>query len=268
MPNVNDIVIEEQIVNAIRPLTDKEHESLRQAIVADGAIHDPILWCRLDDHSEVLCDGYHRLHIFEELRESGTQIDEPTFHEVVCLRGKPVEDVVAWVRHHQASRRNDETLADLYRIGLQRQEKPSSQVAEDTGKTPQQVRHLAKMAENIDKAEEIEPGSREAILSSDLKPTVIRDSNPEELTKTAVESRSARAGAQKEKSGLQAFEPVTKQLASIQKSTGILSRAIQAIANEDTPTSWSEQCEKLINEIATSTEAMVDQVKEWMRSKA
>lgn len=249
-----DLVVLDEIVAAVRGLSATERQALKDEIATDGKILDPLLWYRSSHGECVMVDGHHRDMICDELQEANADFPEPELLEVESLRGAVTEDVVEWVRRHQASRRNDESLQKVYQVGKAylQGSASSTELATEFGMTSSQVRHAGTVAAKVDEAEEFEPGSKDAILASNLTPNAIRTAP---TPSSIVESAKSGASRIREShaSPAESFKPITTAI-------GALSRAVNKKVNETTSNSWSDKIAELINEIS-------GQVGEWTASE-
>jgi len=266
MKKIDDLVIVDELHKAIRCHTPAEREALKAEIKSDASIHDPVLWARLYGGVEAVVDGHTRLAIRDELlQEEDLFIDEPRTAEVESLRDCSVEEAVEWIRRHQISRRNIHALDELYAIGKSLREtgKTSAQIAVENGITPSRARHAAAMADKIDAAETLVPNSREAILSSDVSPSAIRDSEPSELLEMAgVLPRKNRNNGP-----LSVFSAITKAIATLKSSRAAISRAINTIQSQDGDSLFSEDCISRNQSISDAIDELESSVESWIASK-
>lgn len=261
MKKIDDLVIVDELHKAIRCHTPAEREALKAEIKSDASIHDPVLWARLYGGVEAVVDGHTRLAIRDELlEEEDLFIDEPRTAEVESLRDCSVEEAVEWIRRHQSARRNLETLADIYGIGKEflETDATSTELAEKYNVSPSQVRHAGTLAENVDEAEALAPGTKDAVLESDLSKSFLRDAEPADIV------ASARPGAPKPKGPLDGFKPLTKAVAKAKAEMKVASRAVNELQNEQTPTEYSEQCVEYLRSLNAFLDDLQSEVERWM----
>lgn len=262
MKNLNDVSILDELHKAIRPHTPAERAALKAEIEQDGSIHDPILWAHLYGGVEAVVDGHTRLSIYEELlnEQPDAYLEEPKLVEVESLRDCSVDEAVEWIKRHQSARRNIDSVASLYGVGKEflETEATSTELAEKYGLTPSQVRHAGALAENVDQADALEPGTKEAVLESDMSKSFLRDAEPEDIV------ASARPGAAKPKGPLDSFKPLTKAVAKAIAEMKVASRAVNALQNEQTPNEYSEQCVEYIRSLNAFLEDLQAEVERWI----
>ncbi len=258
-----DLIILDELKAAVRAHTPAEYAALKAEIISSGIIHDPILWARLSGGIEVLIDGHTRLEILEALRKDSVLIDEPRTVEIEALRDGTVEDAVQWIRTHQASRRNDESLARTYLIGQDflKSEATSTEIAEKHGVTPSQVRHAGTVAAKIDAADKLSPGTKAAILQSDVPKSVIRDSEPEEIVNAVSSGRRPKPPGQ-----LDNFRPLLSSATKAAAELKAASRACNELINNQTPSDWSNECEEKLKTAHQAIADLTSAVEKWMKA--
>jgi hypothetical protein len=267
---LSDLTIDEHLQKAIRPHTPAERAALKAEIIKDGAIHDPILYARLDGGGyEVVVDGHGRAEIYEELA-NGTEeeraIEMPACIEVEALYGKSVDEAMLWIVRHQISRRNENSLDLLYGVGKEFRNglKTSAEIAAEYNLTPQRVRHAGTLADSIDDAEKEFPGSKEEILNSDLSPAFVRETGPEDLV------RSAKSGAKERapKGPLEHFSKLTNEIAKMWSAKKAASRCVNDLLNEEGPTKFSEDLLLALNELNFKLQDVDEKCDEWVKAVA
>lgn len=260
--NVDDLVIMTEFQDALKPLSAAQRDQLEASIREEKKFLNPVLWAKLADGSCCVVDGHNRIDIWDTLvADDLNEVQPPETQEVECLRGASDEQVIEWIKMHQAARRNDEQLVRaVFEIGKEwlESDKTSAEVAAEHGMTESQVRHAGKTAEVLQKAEELSPGTLEKVFEDEgITPGAIRKSTPEEVVKRA------HVGAPAEPGPLSHFEPLSKAIAAIRAQAEKASRGLQAAENQTTPCSWSEKITQLIREVHASVDDMEEAVKNW-----
>lgn len=93
LERLNEIIVDPEFSGMCNNLTDEEFENLRQNILNDGEVLDPLLlW-----HG-ILIDGHHRLKILKEHPDISYRT-----HEMIFVDR---EEVLLWIADHQLGRRN------------------------------------------------------------------------------------------------------------------------------------------------------------------
>lgn len=261
MKSLDDIALLPELQDALRKLSTRQRDGLKESIVTEKKFLNPVLWAMLGDGTCCVVDGHNRIEIWDELRsEDIGEISEPETQEVEELRGCTLDQAIQWVKKHQVNRRNDENLVKLmYEIGTEWNEsdKTSAEVGEEYGLTESQVRHAGKLAEVLVEAEEIAPGTTEKILEDKtVSQASIRNSSPQEVAERATHGAPV-------KGPLSHFEPLTRSLANLRKQAEVASRAIKSAENETTPCAFSEKLAQLSRELISTLDDMDESVKNW-----
>ena len=205
--------INERYKATLAPLGRNELEQLRDNILSEEGFLSPILFHLSESGDEVIVDGHHRYQIWLDDGEMHT-LECPPTREVVELSGASEEEVVQWIRKHQAGRRNDPTLAEQYELGkevVEAREKgiTSAEFVAENELTPSQARHAAQLAEKIDEAEEASPGFKDQILG-------------DESMSVAAAKKAAEVAIKPDAEPLMAFEALQKSLKSLSRSTQLV----------------------------------------------
>ena len=146
---VESLRIKDEYKTACRPLFEAEMAGLITAVLdTDGAFLDPIKYHQDSDGSLWVVDGHHRYSIWQA--GYSQDVEPPRIQEVIALSGATVEEVVEWIRTHQANRRND-TNEFRYQLGKEKMEtgKTSPELAEEYGVSPSVVRHSEAFAKSV-----------------------------------------------------------------------------------------------------------------------
>lgn len=260
MKPLDDIAVLPELQDALRKLSTRQRDGLKESIVTEKKFLNPILWAMLNDGTCCVVDGHNRLEIYDELIRGLVDVSEPETQEVEELHGCTLDEAIEWVKKHQVNRRNDENLVKLmYEIGTEWNEsdKTSAEVGEEYGLTESQVRHAGKLAEVLVEAEEIAPGTTEKILEDKtVSQASIRNSSPQEVAERATHGAPV-------KGLLSHFEPLTRSLANLRKQAEVASRAIKSAENETTPCAFSEKLAQLSRELIATLDDMDESVKNW-----
>jgi hypothetical protein len=262
MANLDSLAVLPELQDALRPLPEKQLQGLRESIKSERKFLSPILWAKLGDGTCCVVDGHNRVDIWDDIRDDDlNEVSEPEIKEVEELRGCSLEQAIEWIKKHQANRRNDEDLVrQLYNIGSEWRDsdKTSAEIGEEYGLTDSQVRHAGKIAEVLEEAEKIEPGTIEKILDDkEITPSAIRNSKPEDIVDRA------QRGADAPKGPLSHFEPLNRALANLRKQAGVASRAIKTAENETTECEFSEQLSQLMRELNGILDDCEEAAKNW-----
>ena len=191
---LSDIQVKPLFESQIPPLQPDELKQLEDNILEEGCIINPlILW------KGVIVDGHNRFHILQKHPEIRFTVFERDFDDE--------NDAVAWICKNQLGRRNLTPGQKKYLIGkqynaekqskggarnvkpagtdmasagqisntqneyLKLQERTCDRIARENHVGHCYVQRAEKYALGIDAAEEAAPGTRQRILSGELKPT-------------------------------------------------------------------------------------------------
>lgn len=172
----NQIVIDLEFQNLIRPLSDKERGELRDSLSSCGLLMPLVIWKH--EGKNILVDGHNRLSLWKEFNGFNDEYELKTQELFFGNRDNAKE----WIIKNQLGRRN--LSPDDYKllVGMlynQRKktkseagskggsskgqngpclESTAAQVAAETGVSPRTVRRAGKLAAKV---EEIQQGERE-----------------------------------------------------------------------------------------------------------
>ena len=206
MMNLNQIKIDPEFQGKIPPLTFEELNQLESNILREGRIINPIiLW------NGIIVDGHNRFTIAKKHLEIPFSTHEKEFSDR--------QEAIIWICKNQLGRRNLTPEQKKYLIGKQYEAEKMShgasdgfrgnqhdlvsagkrhlptgtqtctRIAKENGVGKTYVKDAEQYAKGIDAAEEAVPGTKQKILSGEIKPTAA-----EILSVTTVppEERSAR----------------------------------------------------------------------------
>ena len=185
MMNLNALKIDPEFQGKIPPLTFEELNQLEANILRDGRIINPIIvWQGL------IVDGHNRYTIAKKHPEIPFTVHEKEFASRY--------DAIIWICKNQLGRRNLTPEQKKYLIGKQyeaekcsnggdrksavaksgaqnehliKRQKTCEKIAVEIGSTPIFVRRSEEFAKGVDAAEEAVPGTRQKVLSGEVKPT-------------------------------------------------------------------------------------------------
>jgi ParB-like chromosome segregation protein Spo0J len=175
---INNISIDAEFQNLIRPLSDQERAELRDSLSRCGLLSPLIIWN--NEGKNILVDGHNRLSLWKEFNGFNDEYELKTQE----LRFGNRDKVKEWIIKNQLGRRNlspdDYTLlvGMLYHqrkksvsnpdgIGGKSgkivkgqngtQQSTAEQVAEETGVSPRTVKRAAKLAAKVEEIHQAEP---------------------------------------------------------------------------------------------------------------
>ena len=185
MMNLNALKIDPEFQGKIPPLTFEELNQLEANILRDGRIINPIIvWQGL------IVDGHNRYTIAKKHPEIPFTVHEKEFASRY--------EAIIWICKNQLGRRNLTPEQKKYLIGKQyeaekcvnggdrkssaaksgghfdhliKHEKTRGRIARETNTTDSFVRRAEHFAKGVDAAEEAVPGTRQKVLSGEVKPT-------------------------------------------------------------------------------------------------
>ena len=185
MMNLNALKIDPEFQGKIPPLTFEELNQLEANILRDGRIINPIIvW------EGLIVDGHNRFTIAKKHPEIPFTVHEKTFANRY--------EAIIWICKNQLGRRNLTPEQKKYLIGKQydaekaihggdrksSSAKSSSQIgnlienpktckriAVENGVSKNTVIRAEEFAKGVDAAEEAVPGTRQKVLSGEVKPT-------------------------------------------------------------------------------------------------
>jgi hypothetical protein len=173
---INNISIDAEFQNLIRPLSDQERAELRDSLSRCGLLSPLIIWN--NEGKNILVDGHNRLSLWKEFNGFNDEYELKTQE----LRFGNRDKVKEWIIKNQLGRRN--LSPDDYKllVGMlynQRkkaapnpdgknqhsevkgqngtQQSTAEQVAEETGVSPRTVKRAAKLAAKVEEIQQAEP---------------------------------------------------------------------------------------------------------------
>lgn len=185
MMNLNALKIDPEFQGKIPPLTFEELNQLEANILRDGRIINPIIvWQGL------IVDGHNRYTIAKKHPEIPFTVHEKEFASRY--------EAIIWICKNQLGRRNLTPEQKKYLIGKQyeaekcvnggdrkssaaksgghfdhliKHEKTRGRIARETNTTDSFVRRAEHFAKGVDAAEDAVPGTRQKVLSGEVRPT-------------------------------------------------------------------------------------------------
>ena len=185
MMNLNALKIDPEFQGKIPPLTFEELNQLEANILRDGRIINPIIvWQGL------IVDGHNRYTIARTHPEIPFPVHEKEFASRY--------EAIIWICKNQLGRRNLTPEQKKYLIGKQyeaekcvnggdrkssaaksgghfdhliKHEKTRGRIARETNTTDSFVRRAEHFAKGVDAAEDAVPGTRQKVLSGEVRPT-------------------------------------------------------------------------------------------------
>lgn len=187
MMNLNALKIDPEFQGKIPPLTFEELNQLEANILRDGRIINPIIVWR-----GLIVDGHNRYTIAKKHPEIPFTVHEKDFASRY--------EAIIWICKNQLGRRNLTPEQKKYLVGKQyeaekalipnekgtnqytslvggqndhqpKNEKTRARIARETNTTDSFVRRAEGFAKGVDAAEEAVPGTRQKVLTGEVKPT-------------------------------------------------------------------------------------------------
>ena len=186
--NLNALKIDPEFQGKIPPLTFEELEQLEKNIVNDGKVINPIIvW------NGVIVDGHNRYTILKKHPDIPYTVHEKAFASRY--------EAIIWICKNQLGRRNLTPEQKKYLVGKQYEAEKRShgandgfrgnqhelvsagkrhlptgtqtckRIAKDNGVGKTYVKDAELYAKGVDAAEEAVPGTRQKVLSGEVKPT-------------------------------------------------------------------------------------------------
>ena len=180
-----NLKIDPEFQSQIPPLTDDEFKQLEENILKAGKLLSPlIVW------NNTLVDGHNRYAILQKHPE--------IYFSTMPLRFANREEALAWICKNQLGRRNLTPEQKKYLIGKQYEAekcanggdrkspaaksgsqignlignpKTCKRIATENGVSKNTVIRAEEFAKGVDAAEEAVPGTRQKVLSGEVKPT-------------------------------------------------------------------------------------------------
>ena len=188
MMNLNALKVDPEFQGKIPPLTFEELEQLEKNIVNDGKVINPIIvW------NGLIVDGHNRYTILQKHPDIPYTVHEKAFASRY--------EAIIWICKNQLGRRNLTPEQKKYLVGKQYEAEKRShgandgfrgnqhelvsagkrhlptgtqtckRIAKDNGVGKTYVKDAELYAKGIDAAEEAVPGTRQKVLSGEVKPT-------------------------------------------------------------------------------------------------
>lgn len=245
---LSEIRVKPLFESQIPPLQPDELKMLEENILEEGCIINPlILW------KGIVVDGYNRFHILQKHPEIRFSVFDREFADE--------NDAIAWICKNQLGRRNLTPEQKKYLIGkqysaekqskggarnikiadadeentgqisntqngyLKLQERTCDRIARENHVGHNYVQRAEKYALGIDSAEEVVPGTRQKILSGELKPTA------KEISDVANASDSE----EKKKLTLSLGEQSAKKAPKTKENRGKISQILHIAENMESP---------------------------------
>ncbi len=185
--NLNALKIDPEFQGKIPPLTFEELEQLEKNIVNDGKVINPIIvW------NGLIVDGHNRYTILQKHPDIPYTVHEKEFADRY--------EAIIWICKNQLGRRNLTPEQKKYLVGKQyeaekslvpnekgtnrytvlvgaqnehqlKRQKTCEKIATEIGATPIFVRRSEEFAKGVDAAEEAVPGTRQKVLSGEVRLT-------------------------------------------------------------------------------------------------
>ena len=188
MMNLNALKVDPEFQGKIPPLTFEELEQLEKNIVNDGKVINPIIvW------NGLIVDGHNRYTILKKHPDIPYTVHEKEFADRY--------EAIIWICKNQLGRRNLTPEQKKYLVGKQYEAEKRShgandgfrgnqhelvsagkrhlptgtqtckRIAKDNGVGKTYVKDAELYAKGVDAAEEAVPGTRQKVLSGEVKPT-------------------------------------------------------------------------------------------------
>ena len=185
---MQNIIVDPEFQNKIPRLSEEEFSGLREDILADGYVRDPLtVW----EETNTLLDGHNRWKIIAEnwdLLKDRFQIDYRSFPNRWAA--------VAWICRNQRNRHNLNELQKAKLLqeehdaivksrggdygnqyttasgqNVQKAEKTDTrkEIADEHGVTPGYVKHSVEFGRGLDAVDVVSPGTAEKVLSGETK---------------------------------------------------------------------------------------------------
>ena len=243
MMNLNALKIDPEFQGKIPPLTFEELNQLEANILRDGRIINPIIVWR-----GLIVDGHNRYTIAKKHPEIPFTVHEKDFASRY--------EAIIWICKNQLGRRNLTPEQKKYLVGKQyeaekalipnekgtnqytslvggqndhqpKNEKTRARIARETNTTDSFVRRAEGFAKGVDAAEEAVPGTRQKVLSGEVKPTAaeiasVARAPPEErpaLVAEICKPKPPKPPAQKQKAPPAVAAPLPNASTSEEEST-------------------------------------------------
>lgn len=194
--NPNDILVDREFEQFIRPLSNEERTELKESLSSAGLLSPLIVWKH--EGQTILVDGHNRLALWKQFQG----FNEDYEFKVQELYFGNRDDVKEWIIKNQLGRRNlspDDyklLVGQLYNarkkasndggkgtrkatVGQNDQRFTAEQIALETGVSPKTVRRAASLASKVEEIQAAQPDApREAVIAQ-AKEMVAPKPNPE-----------------------------------------------------------------------------------------
>ena len=236
-----NLKIDPEFQSQIPPLTDDEYKQLEENILKEGKLISPlIVW------NNTLVDGHNRYAILQKHPE--------IYFSTMPLRFENREEAIAWICRNQLGRRNLSPEQKRYLLGKQYEaekcsnggdrksavaksgcqignliptSKTCQKVAKENGVGMRTVFRAEEFAKGVDAAEEAVPGTRQKVLSGEVKPTAaeiasVARAPPEErpaLVAEICKPKDQKKAAAVETTSSPAAKPLSDSSTSEEEST-------------------------------------------------
>lgn len=180
--NPNEIIVDREFEQFIRPLSDQERIELKDSLSSAGLLSPLIVWQH--EGQTILVDGHNRLALWKQFQGFNEEYEL----KVQELRFGNREKVKEWIIKNQLGRRNlspDDyklLVGQLYNARKKSKEnnlkqngsirhfggsvQTAKEVAEETGVSPRTVERAAKLASKVEEIQAAQPDApREAVIA-------------------------------------------------------------------------------------------------------
>ena len=200
MKTPNEIVIDTEFQNLIRPLSGEERKKLKESLSSCGLLMPLIVWRH--EGKTILVDGHNRLELWKEFNGFNEEFEFKT-QELQFGNGDNVKE---WIIKNQLGRRNlspgDFTLlvGQLYNQrkksngarGCKKldQNEPASTaaaVAAETGVSPATVKRAGELAAKVEKIKQAEPELPRREVIAKAKKIVSETKATQEIPKRSLD---------------------------------------------------------------------------------
>ena len=292
--------VDPEFQGKIPPLTFEELEQLEKNIINDGKVINPIIvW------NGLIVDGHNRYAIIQKHPDIPYTVHEKEFADRY--------EAIIWICKNQLGRRNLTVEQKKYLVGKQyeaekalvpnekgtnrytvlvgaqneqqlKRQKTCEKIATEIGATPIFVRRSEEFAKGVDAAEEAVPGTRQKVLSGEVKPTaaeiasvarappeerpalVEKICTPKKSKKSTSKSTSKTKKGKSEKAATDAVaEPTCKPETALvgiddpPKPTKTLTelQTIRALSNKMESVEQVADAEGMLSEVESAADAMI-----------
>lgn len=200
----NNIVIDIEFQNLIRPLSDEERKELRESLSSCGLLMPLVVW--RNEGKTILVDGHNRLSLWKEFNGFNEDFEFKTQELYFGNR----DNVKEWIIKNQLGRRNlspDDFKLLVGQLYNQRKKavggtganqhtqkgkncttaSTAEQVAAETGVSPRTVKSAGKLAAKVEEIKQAEPDlPREEVIAK-AKEIVSEAKAPQEPPKRSLD---------------------------------------------------------------------------------